>query len=89
MGEYRWLTGVSPERPDEIELVLKPLGFPSAKTYQKALFDAGIPLTAFEVAEIQNEYERLKRIGVTFRSEPLQMGPVTFVVFEDTCGNLI
>ncbi len=88
IGEYRWLTVVSPERPDEIELVLEPLGFPPAKTYQKALFDTGIPLTAFEVADIQNEYERLKWIGVTFRSEPLQMGPVTLVVFEDTCGNL-
>lgn len=88
IGEYRWLTVVSPERPDEIELVLEPLGFPPAKTYQKALFDTGIPLTAFEVADIQNEYERLKWIGVTFRSEPLQTGPVNLVVFEDTCGNL-
>jgi catechol 2,3-dioxygenase-like lactoylglutathione lyase family enzyme len=88
-GEARWLTVVSPEGPDEIELLLEPMGFPPAKTYQKALFDAGIPLTAFAVDDIQKEYERMKGLGVVFRSEPTQAGPATIAVFEDTCGNLI
>jgi predicted enzyme related to lactoylglutathione lyase len=89
MGEFRWLTVVSPDGPDDIELVLEPMAFPPAKTYQKALFDAGIPLTAFSVENIQQEYERLTKAGVRFKSEPKKMGEVTVASFEDTCGNYI
>jgi catechol 2,3-dioxygenase-like lactoylglutathione lyase family enzyme len=89
MGEAKWLTVVSPEGPADIELLLEPMGFPPARIYQKALFDAGIPATAFAVDDIQKEYERMKKLGVVFRSEPKKMGPTTVAVFEDTCGNLI
>ena len=89
MGEARWLTVVSPENTDGVELLLEPMGFAPARTYQKALFDAGIPLTAFGVPDINKEHERLKSAGVAFKSAPKQMGPVTIAVFEDTCGNLI
>lgn len=89
VGKDRWLTVVSPEAPDEVELVLEPAGFPAARTYQQALFAAGIPLTAFQVDDIQAEYERLKKLGVTFRSEPIPMGPTIITMLEDTCGNLI
>jgi len=88
-GEGRWLTVVSPDEPDGPELLLEPIGFPPAKTYQKALFDAGIPLASFAVADIQRAYEKLKELGVVFRTPPTKMGPVTVAVFEDTCGNLI
>ncbi|MBZ5516233.1 MAG: VOC family protein [Acidobacteriia bacterium] len=88
-GEFRWLTVTSPEGAEGVELVLEPLGFPPARTYQKALFDAGIPATAFLTNDIQSEYRRLKDRGVKFRGEPTSMGPVTVVMFEDTCGNLI
>ena len=89
VGEFRWLTVVSPEQPDGPELLLEPTGFPPAKTYQKALFEAGIPLTSFGVADVQAVYERLKKRGVVFRTPPTKMGPVTVAIFEDTCGNLI
>ncbi len=89
MGEFRWLTVISPEGVDGVELVLEPLVFPPGKTYQKALFDAGIPITAFLTKDIQNEYKRLQARGVKFRGEPQRMGPVTMVLFDDTCGNLI
>lgn len=88
-GDARWLTVVSPEGPAGIELLLEPLGFAPAKTYQKALFDAGIPLTAFAVDDMEKEHERLERSGVVFTTKPTQMGPVSIAVFEDTCGNLI
>lgn len=88
-GGARWLTVVSPEAPDGPELLLEPPGFPPARTYQKALFEAGIPLTAFAVDDIQREHERLKKEGVVFRTPPTPMGPVTVAMFEDTCGNLI
>ena len=89
MGELRWLTVISTEGPESIELVLEPMGFPPARTYQKALYDAGIPLTGFISKDIQNEYKRLRDLGVKFRGEPKNMGLITAVLFEDTCGNLI
>ncbi len=89
MGEFRWLTVSSPEGIEGAELVLEPVGFPPARTYQKALFDAGIPFTAFITNDIQNEYKRLKKRGVIFRGEPKNNGQITAVLFEDTCGNLI
>lgn len=89
IGEYRWLTVTSPDAPGGIELVLEPMGFPPARDYQKALFQAGIPLTAFLSDDIQKEYQELKKRGVVFRSEPQAMGAITSVLFEDTCGNLI
>ena len=88
-GGARWLTVVSPEQPDGTELLLEPMGFAPAKTFQKALFDAGIPWTSFAVADIEATYERLKKLGVVFRGAPKKMGPVTIARFEDTCGNLI
>ena len=89
MGEFRWLTVASPEGVDGVELVLEPMGFPPANTYQRALLYAGIPLTAFLTKDIHDEYKRLQVRGVNFRGEPRKMGPITAVLFEDTCGNLI
>lgn len=89
VGQFRWLTVVSPEGPDEIELALEPNANPAAATYQAALFAQGIPLTAFATDDIQGDYERMKGLGVVFRSEPAQAGPVILAMFEDTCGNLI
>jgi predicted enzyme related to lactoylglutathione lyase len=89
LGEARWLTVVSPEEPEGIELLLEPNGNPAAKTYQKAIFEQGIPLTAFAVDDIQKEYARLKKLGVEFTMEPTNMGMTTAAVFDDTCGNLI
>ena len=88
-GEARWLTVVSPQGPDDIELLLEPNINPAAKTYQKALYQQGIPLTAFSVEDIQNEYERMKNLGVVFTMTPTKTGEVTIAVFDDTCGNLI
>jgi catechol 2,3-dioxygenase-like lactoylglutathione lyase family enzyme len=89
MGPFRWLTVSSPDGVEGAELVLEPMGFPPAQTYQKALFEAGIPATAFITSNIDAEYRRLKELSVVFRGEPKAMGPITTVVFEDTCGNLI
>ena len=86
---YRWLTVTSPEGAQGVELALEPTGFEPAKVYQKALFDAGVPATAFLTADIEAEYARLKGKGVVFRSPPVAMGPITGAMFDDTCGNLI
>ena len=89
MGEHKWLTIVSKEEQDGVELLLEPMGFAPAKIYQKALKDAGIPLTAFNVDDIQKEYERLQKLGVKFSMAPTKMGPATLAVLDDTCGNNI
>ncbi|MFD9543943.1 VOC family protein [Streptomyces sp. NPDC060022] len=90
MGEKdRWLTVVSPEEPGGTELLLEPTGHPAARTYRDALVQDGIPLAQFAVDDVEAEYERLRGLGVRFIQEPLNMGPVTTAVFDDTCGNLI
>jgi len=89
MGAYRWLTVSAPDGVSGAELVLEPLGFPPAAVFQKARFDAGIPATAFFTTDIAAEFQRLKAAGVQFRGEPTNMGPITAVIFDDTCGNLI
>jgi catechol 2,3-dioxygenase-like lactoylglutathione lyase family enzyme len=89
LGTAKWLTVVSPDGPDDIELLLEPMGFLPARVYQRALFEAGIPLTAFSVENIRREHERLEALGVTFKTKPTPMGPVIVAVFDDTCGNLI
>src|SRR6266852_2542998 len=89
MDQFRWLTVSSPEGAEGVELVLEPIGFAPAQAYQQALFAAGIPATAFLTNDIHAEYRRLKALGVSFRGEPKSMWPITAVLFEDTCGNLI
>lgn len=88
-GKFKWLTVVSPEEPDGTELLLEPDDNPAAKTFKKAIFEQGIPLTAFAVEDIRKEYERMKKLGVVFTTEPTKMGQATIAVFDDTCGNLI
>jgi catechol 2,3-dioxygenase-like lactoylglutathione lyase family enzyme len=87
--QYRWLTVVSPDGVAGVELALEPMGFAPAKVFQQALFEAGIPATAFPTTDLQAEVARLKSRGVVFRGEPQDMGPILAVMFEDGCGNLI
>jgi len=110
MGEARWLTVVSSDAENGVELLLEPNwnaaiqingepgkppglthinGEPAAKAFQKILFDAGIPATAFGIEDVQKEYERLEGLGVAFKTKPTKMGPVIIAKFDDTCGNLI
>ncbi|MGW8374932.1 VOC family protein [Streptomyces sp. ODS28] len=89
LGEARWLTVVSPENPSGTELLLEPSGHPAVQPYRDALIADGIPLAQFAVDDVHAEYERLRGLGVHFTQEPLEMGPVTTAVLDDTCGNLI
>lgn len=89
VGKFRWLTVVSPEEPDGAELLLEPSDNPAARTFKNAIFEQGIPATAFAVEDIQEEYERMKKLGVVFRMNPTKTGETTVAVFDYTCGNLI
>ena len=86
----RWITVVSPEEPDGVELLLEPnAGYPAMKALKESLVQDGIPYTAFQVNDIQSEYERMKSLGVQFTMEPTNMGMTTAAILDDTCGNLI
>lgn len=88
-GGARWLTVVSPENPGGTELLLEPAGHPAVKPYRDALRTDGIPLAQFAVDDVRAEYARLTEAGVAFTQPPVEMGPVTTAVLDDTCGNLI
>jgi catechol 2,3-dioxygenase-like lactoylglutathione lyase family enzyme len=91
MGGARWLTVVTADESNGTELLLEPnSGIAAAAVFQKALFDAGIHVTAFGVDDIEVEYRRLKALGVEFKGAPSKpaQGPST-VVLNDTCGNWI
>jgi catechol 2,3-dioxygenase-like lactoylglutathione lyase family enzyme len=89
--DSRWLTVVSKDEQDGVEILLEPSPnhFEPAKVYQKALFDAGIPYTQFNSDNVQKEYDRLVNLDVKFSVKPTEMGTVKIAVFNDTCGNNI
>ncbi|MFE3446047.1 VOC family protein [Nocardia sp. NPDC059180] len=89
LGEARWLTVVSPEDPEGTELLLEPSGHPVVKPYKEGLVADGIPAVSFQVPDVQAEFERLSGLGVIFTQQPMEAGPVTTAVFDDTCGNLV
>lgn len=90
MGDVSWLTVVSADDPDGPELVLEPNAeYPAMKALKEALVDDGIPFTAFEVDDVDAEYERLCRLSVRFTQKPVASTGVKHAVFDDTCGNLI
>jgi predicted enzyme related to lactoylglutathione lyase len=91
LGENaRWITVVSPEDPDGVELLLEPNAeYPAMKTLKADLVRDGIPFTAFNVGDVQQEYDRLRNLGVEFTMEPTNFGMTTAAVLHDTCGNLI
>ena len=89
MGDHKWLTLVSPEEADGVELLLEPNQHPAASAFQAALAEDGIPCTSFRVENLQAEFERLEAAGVSFTQPPMEAGGAKFATFDDTCGNLI
>ena len=89
LGDVAWLTVVSPEAPDGVELLLEPSGHPAVKPYRDALVEDGIPLASFAVDDCRAEYEQLSAKGVRFLQPPVDHHTVVTAVLDDTCGNLI
>lgn len=89
LGEARWLTVGSRDDPEGTELLLEPAGHPAVKPFRAALVADGIPSASFAVLDVEEEYDRLTSLGVEFTQQPVQTGPVTTAVLDDTCGNLI
>ena len=89
MGEVRWLTVVAPGDQNGTELLLEPDRHPAVGPFKRALVEDGIPFASFGVEDVHGEYDRLCSAGVRFTQPPVDMGPVTTAVLDDTCGNLI
>ena len=89
LGEYRWLTVVSPDEPECAELLLEPNAHPAAVEFQKAMFESGIAATAFEVDDIDEDFKKLSEAGVEFPMSPTDVGTAVIATLDDTCGNII
>lgn len=89
LGEFSWLTVVSPEQTDGPELLLEPSDHPAVGPFKEALVEDGIPAASFAVDDVKAEHERLQSEGVVFTQAPLEAGPMVTAVFDDNCGNLI
>lgn len=88
-GGFRWLTVTSPDPVNNVDLLLEPNVNPIAETYQKGIYESGIPATAFFVDDIEQEYRRLTASGVEFHSKPEASEGTISAMFDDTSGNLI
>ncbi|MFP5331123.1 MAG: VOC family protein [Acidimicrobiia bacterium] len=89
VGEHRWLTVGSPDDPQGAQLLLEPSDHPAVRPYREALVADGIPAASFAVDDVRGMHAKLSAMGVRFTQDPLEMGPVTTAVLDDTCGNLI
>ena len=89
VGDYSWLTVVSPEQPDGPELLLEPAAHPATKTFRDALTADGIPAAQFTVDDLHAEYTRLRAAGIEVTQPPTDDGTGVSAIFDDTCGNLI
>lgn len=89
LGQYAWITVVSEDAPEGMELVLEPDEHPAVRPFKEALVKDGIPYTSFAVDDINAEHVRLVAKGVRFAQPPTDVGTVIMAIFDDTCGNLI
>jgi len=88
-GSYRWLTVVSPEEPDGVELLLESNANPAGKAYQEAVRSQGRPAAQFLVKDVQAEHDRLTSKGVRFTTPVTSATGSVIAVLDDGCGNLI
>ena len=89
MGEFSWLTVVSPEAPDGVELVLEPANHPAVGPFRDALVADGIPLPPSPCRTCRPNTSGCWALAWSSPSRRRSWGPVTTAVFDDTCGNLI
>lgn len=88
-GPFRWLTVVSPDDPNGMELQLALNNNPAAKAYQQALFDQQQPAAMFFTDDVKADYERIRAKGGAFTMPPTDVTGSTIAMLNDTCGNLI
>ena len=80
---------VSPEAADGTAMLLEPCQGSFAEDYQRAAYEANLPVMVFSAADPDAELERLQGAGVTLRPELDRPEYGLQNLFEDGCGNLI
>ena len=72
-----------------VELLLEPNENIIAKNYQTGLYSQGIPAASFGTNNLEEEYQRLKNLGIKFVMPPTEAFGTQLAVFDDEQGNLI
>jgi hypothetical protein len=80
---------VSPEDPKGAAILLEPCIGTFAEDYQRAAFEANLPIMIFGVKNAKMELLRLKTEGVTLRPDLDNPDYGLKNLFEDGCGNLV
>ena len=89
LGDHSWLTVVSPEEPDGVELVLEPDEHRRSRPFKDGTRQRRDPVHLVRGGRRPEGVRAAAGLGVTFTQQPTAMGPVTTAVLDDTCGNLI
>ena len=80
---------VSSDQPDGTALLLEPCKDSFAETYQKAAYEAMLPIFVFSVPDVAAETERLQAAGIRIRPDLDRPEHGLKNLFEDGCGNLV
>ena len=79
----------SPEEPNGTAILLEPCQGSFAETYQKAAYEANLPIMVFSVKNVGRELERLNSVGIMLRPELDKPEWGLENMFEDGCGNIL
>ena len=89
LGEARWLTVVSPDRPRGPGAAAGARQPPGGRAVQGGAGGRRDPGHLLRRRRRAGRVPAARGLGVRFTQEPVEMGAVTTAVFDDTCGNLI
>lgn len=87
--EARLAIVASPEDPEGTAILLEPCQGNFAEAYQRAAYEANLPVIVFGVTNPAAELERLQAAGVRTRLDLDRPEYGIQNMFEDGCGNLI
>jgi len=80
---------VSAEDPEGPSLLLEPCVGSFAEAFQKAAYEANLPIMIFAAENVANEIARLEGAGVKVRPDLDRAEWGLKNLFEDGCGNLL
>ena len=80
---------VSDDAPEGTAILLEPCQGNFAEAYQRAAYEANLPVIVFSVSNVEAEMERLQAVGVKTRPDLDRPKYGLHNLFEDGCGNLI
>ena len=88
-AEAKLAVVISPEQKDGPHVLLEPCVGTFAEAYQKAAYDANLPITILGVRDLDRELKRLGDAGIKLRPDLDRPEWGLINLFEDGCGNLL